>query len=361
MTKIMKIKYNTKRKKYIKRKKNDKTIKRRKYYLKKIRGGGQMTVNQRQNLITNYQLELDKLLNKVKSSLTTIATEKDFYNMIESRQDEVNDIVNKYICPLLMNDIAPDAPNEKVVQEINKYLDESIVELSKLRSKIPNLPPAFRLVQPKDIIPLFTNKYLSRMDIVFKYIKGYILSIDDSLDALLFIFRTIFSSPITDEMKSKLYHIIFKMYEEKIKNYSDEVYTTNSSEKQRVHKMVTLMMNLATLESNFDLIKFIVFNNVDIQDYLINKHKSIKDFILSYGNIRYIKMTRKIPIYNYWNSLVEKRTGMNIFDFKRKLLDYVKSNDICRVLYYNYHFIIDYEVQLICKKTLNIKNDIIPS
>jgi hypothetical protein len=66
---------------------------------------------------------MDKLLNKVKSSLTTIATEKDFYNMIESRQDEVNDIVNKYICPLLMNDIAPDAPNEKVVQEINKYLD----------------------------------------------------------------------------------------------------------------------------------------------------------------------------------------------------------------------------------------------
>jgi hypothetical protein len=332
MSKIMKIKHNTKRKKYIKKKKNDKTIKRKKYSSKKIRGGAQLSVNQRQNLITNYKLDLEKLLNKVKSSLTSLTTDRDFYNMIESRQDEVNDIVNKYICVLLINDIAPDAPNEKVVQEINKYLDESIVELSKLRSKIPNLPPAFRLVQPKDIIPLFTNKYLSRMDIVFKYIKGYILSIDDSLDALLFIFRTIFSSPITDEMKSKLYHIIFKMYEEKIKNYSDEVYTTNSSEKQRVHKMVTLMMNLATLESNFDLIKFIVFNNVDIQDYLINKHKSIKDFILSYGNIRYIKMTRKIPIYNYWNSLVEKRTGMNIFDFKRKLLDYVKSNDICRVL-----------------------------
>jgi hypothetical protein len=332
MTKIMKIKYNTKRKKYIKRKKNDKTIKRRKYYLKKIRGGGQMTVNQRQNLITNYQLELDKLLNKVKSSLTTIATEKDFYNMIESRQDEVNDIVNKYICPLLMNDIAPDAPNEKVVQEINKYLDESIVELSKLRSKIPNLPPAFRLVQPKDIIPLFTNNYLSRMDIVFKYIKGYIVPTDEKLDGLLFIFRTIYNSPTTDEVKSKMYHMIFEMYEDKIKNYTDEVYTTNSSEKQRVHKMVTLMMNLATLESNFDLIKFIVFNNVDIQDYLINKHKSIKDFILSYGNIRYIKMTRKIPIYNYWNSLVEKRTGMNVFEFKRKLIEYVKSNDICRVI-----------------------------
>ena len=92
------------------------------------------------------------------------------------------------------------------------------------------------------------------------------------------------------------------------------------------------MMNLATLESNFDLIKFIVFNNVDIQNYLINKHKSIKDFMLSYGNIRYIKMTRKIPIYNYWNSLVEKRTGMNVFEFKRKLLEYVKSNDICRVI-----------------------------
>jgi hypothetical protein len=117
-----------------------------------------------------------------------------------------------------MNDITPDAPNEKVVQEINKYLKESIIDLSKLRSKIPNLPSSYPLIQATNIIPLFTNKYLSRMDIVFKYIKGYILSIDDSLDALLFIFRTIFSSPITDEMKSKLYHIIFKMYEEKIKN-----------------------------------------------------------------------------------------------------------------------------------------------
>jgi len=55
MPKIMKIKHNTKRKKYIKKKKNDKTIKRRKHTFKKIRGGAPMTVNQRQNLITKYK------------------------------------------------------------------------------------------------------------------------------------------------------------------------------------------------------------------------------------------------------------------------------------------------------------------
>ena len=332
MKKIMKIKHNTKRKKYIKKKKNHKTIKRRKHGLKKMYGGAPMTVNQRQNLITKYKLDLDKLLNNVRTNLTTMRTDRDFNNLIESKQNEINQIAEKYICILLMNDITPDTPIEKVVQEINKYIKESNIDLSSLRSKIPSLPPSYPLIQSTNIIPLFTNKYLSRMDIVFKYIKGYILSVDDSLDALLFIFRTIYNSPTTDELKSKMYHIIFKIYEDKIKNYTDEVYTTNSSEKQRVHKIVTLVMNLATLESNFDLIKFIVFNNVDVQDYLINKHKSIKDFMLSYGNIRYIKMTRKIPIYNYWNSLVEKRTGMNIFDFKRKLLDYVKSNDICKVL-----------------------------
>ena len=332
MKKIMKIKHNTKRKKYIKKKKNHKTIKRRKHGLKKMYGGAPMTVNQRQNLITKYKLDLDKLLNNVRTNLTTMRTDRDFNNFIESKQNEINQIAEKYICILLMNDITPDTPIERVVQEINKYIKESNIDLSSLRSKIPSLPPSYPLIQATNIIPLFTNKYLSRMDIVFKYIKGYILSVDDSLDALLFIFRTIYNSPTTDELKSKMYHIIFKIYEDKIKNYTDEVYTTNSSEKQRVHKIVTLVMNLATLESNFDLIKFIVFNNVDVQDYLINKHKSIKDFMLSYGNIRYIKMTRKIPIYNYWNSLVEKRTGMNIFGFKRKLLDYVKSNDICRVL-----------------------------
>jgi uncharacterized coiled-coil protein SlyX len=332
MTKIMKIKHNTKRKKYIKKKKNDKTIKRRKHYSKKIYGGAPMSVNQRQNLITKYKLDLDKLINKFKNNMSSVNTEKEFYNAIDSNKTSVDEIVDKYICILLMNDIATDAPNEKVVEEINKYVKETIIDLSKLRSKVPNLPPSYPLIQSKDIIPFFIKKYLSRMDIIFKYIKGHILSIDDNLDALLFIFRTIYSSPITDETKSKMYHMIFEMYKDKIKNYTDEVYTTNSSEKQRVHKMVTLMMNLATLESNFDLIKFIVFNNVDIQDYLINKHKSVKDFILSYGNIRYIKMTRKIPIYNYWNSLVEKRTGMNVFEFKRKLIDYVKSSDICKVL-----------------------------
>ena len=42
MKKIMKIKHNTKRKKYIKKKKNYKTIKRRKHYFKKIYGGAQI-------------------------------------------------------------------------------------------------------------------------------------------------------------------------------------------------------------------------------------------------------------------------------------------------------------------------------
>jgi hypothetical protein len=332
MTKIMKIKHNTKRKKYIKKKKNDKTIKRRKHYLKKIYGGAPMTVNQRQNLITKYKLDLDKLLNKFKNNMSSVNTEKDFYNVIESNKTSVDEIVDKYICILLINDIATDAPNEKVVEEINKYVKESIIDLSKVTTKVPNLPSSYPLIQSKDIIPFFINKYLSRMDIIFKYIRGDILSIDGDLDALLFIFRTIYSSPVTDEVKSKMYHIIFKIYEDKIKNYTDNVYTTTDKGKQRHHKMVTLMMNLATIESNFDLIKFIVFNNVDIQDYLVSKHKSTKDFILSYGNIRYIKMTRKIPIYNYWNSLVEKRTGMNVFEFKRKLIDYVKSSDICKVL-----------------------------
>ena len=254
MKKIMKIKHNTKRKKYIKKKKNHKTIKRRKHGLKKMYGGAPMTVNQRQNLITKYKLDLDKLLNNVRTNLTTMRTDRDFNNLIESKQNEINQIAEKYICILLMNDITPDTPIEKVVQEINKYIKESNIDLSSLRSKIPSLPPSYPLIQSTNIIPLFTNKYLSRMDIVFKYIKGYILSVDDSLDALLFIFRTIYNSPTTDELKSKMYHIIFKIYEDKIKNYTDEVYTTNSSEKQRVHKIVTLVMNLATLESNFDLI-----------------------------------------------------------------------------------------------------------
>jgi len=328
----MKIKHNTKRKKYIKKKKNDKTIKRRKYSSKKIRGGAQLTVNQRQNLITNYQLELDKLLNKVKSSLTSAETEKDFYNIIESRQDEVNDVVSKYICALLINDIAPDAPNDKVVQEINKYVNESKIDLGKVRSKIPNLPLSYPMIQPRNIIPLFVNKYLNRMDIILKHIAGYILSTDDKLNGLLFIFNTIDNSRNTDEVKNKLYNIIFKMYENKIKNFTDEVYTTTSSGKQREHKIVTLMMILSKLESNFELIKYIVSNNVDIQNYMTVKHKSIKDFVLSYGDIRYIKMTRKIPIYNYWSTLIQSRSGMNIFEFKRKLLEYVKSNDICGVI-----------------------------
>jgi hypothetical protein len=332
MSKIKKIKHNTKRKKYIKKKKNHKTIKRKKHFFKKIRGGAPMTDAQRYNAGKTYEANLKKLLDNVKIILTSVTTDKEFYNVIENKNDDINKIVDNDICKLLINDITPNTPNDKVVQEINKYVNESKIDLSKLRSKIPNLPSSYPLIQPRNIIPFFINKYLNRMDIVFKYIKGYIVTTDEKLDGLLFIFRTIYNSPTTDEVKSKMYHMVFEMYEDKIKNYTDEVYTTSSSEKQRVHKMVTLMMNLATLESNFDLIKFIVFNNVDIQDYLINKHKSIKDFILSYGNIRYIKMTRKIPIYNYWNSLVEKRTGMNIFDFKRKLLDYVKSNDICRVI-----------------------------
>ena len=230
---------------------------------------------------------------------------------------------------MLINDITQDTPNDKVVQEINKYVKDSIIDLGKVRSKIPNLPSSYPLIQSKDIIPFFINKYLNRMDIIFKYIKGHILLIDNELEALLFIFRTIYSSQNTDEMKSKLYHVVFKIYEDKIKNYTDQVYTIAGKGK---HKIVTLIINLVTLESNFDLIKFIIFNNVDIQDYIVNKHKSIKDFILSYGDIRYIKMTRKIPVYNYWNSLVKTRTGMDIFEFKRKLLDYVKTNDICRVI-----------------------------
>ena len=330
MTKIMKIKHNTKRKKYIKKKKNNKTIKRRKHYSKKTYGGGPMSVNQRQNLITKYKLDLDKLLNKFKNNINSVSTDQDFYNAIESIKVEINEIIDKYICILLVNDIATDAPNDKVVQEINKYVKETVVDLSKARSKIPNLPPSYPLIQSKDIIPLFINKYLSRMDIIFKYIKGHILSIDNELDALLFIFRTIYSSKVTDETKSKIYHIIFKIYEDKIKNYTDEVYTTTEKGKQRHHKMVTLMMILAPIESNFDLIKFIVFNNVDIQDYLINKHKSVKDFILSYGDIRFIKLTRTIPIYNYWNSIVERLNGINIFGLKNKLLEYVKTNDICK-------------------------------
>lgn len=332
MSKIMKIKHNTKRKKYIKKKKNDKTIKRRKPHFKKIRGGAPMTVNQRQNLITKYKLDLDKLLNKVRNSLTSVTNDRDFYNMIESKQNEINEIVDKYICILLMNDITPDAPNERIIQEINKYLDESIIDLSKLRSKIPNLPPVYRIIQPKDIIPLFINKYTSRMDIIFKYIAGFIVSTDDKLDGLLFIFDKIYRSEITNETKSKLYSIIFKIYENKIKNFTDEVYTNTSSEKQRQHKIVTLMMILAKLENNFDLIKYIVSNNVDIQNYMISKHKSIKDFIIDYGDIRYIKLTRTIPVYNYWNPLVQKRFGMNIFEFKRKLSEYIKTNDICRVI-----------------------------
>lgn len=331
MSKRMKKHNNTKRKKYIK-KKNNKTNRKRKHGFKKICGGGQMTVNQRQNLVTAYKLDLDKLVNKVKGSVGSITTERDFYNMVETKQDEVNQIIDKYVCVLLMNDITLETPIEKVVQEVNKYIKESVVDLSKLQSKIPSLPDSYPLIQSKDIISIFLNKYLNRMDIIFKYIKGYILSIDSSLEALIFIIRSIYSSSKTNETKSKLYQTVFKIYEDKIKNFTDEIYTTTDVKKQGVHKMVTLMMYLATLEANFELIKFIVFNNVDIQDYLVNKHKSIKDFILSYGNIRFIKFTRTIPIYNYWNSLVQKRLGMNVFDFRRKLTEYVKSIDVCKVL-----------------------------
>ena len=87
MKKIIKIKHNTKRKKYIKKKKNHKTIKRRKHYLKKIYGGAQMSVNQRQNFLNSYKIDLDKLLNKVKSSLTSVTTDNDFYNTIDSKKD----------------------------------------------------------------------------------------------------------------------------------------------------------------------------------------------------------------------------------------------------------------------------------
>ena len=333
MKKVMKIKHNTKRKKYIKRKKNHKTIKRRKVCFKKICGGAPpMSVNQRQNAETTYNLNLNKLLNNVKTILTSLTTEKDFYNMIENKQEDINKIIDNDICKLLMNDLASDASNEKVVQEVNKYVEKSHIDLRNLRSKIPNLPLGSNLIQPKNMIPLFVNKYTDRMDIITKYIDGYVVPIDGKLNALLFIVDVIDNSRNTDEVKSELYRTIFEIYKNNIKNFTDEVYTNTSSEKQREHKIVTLMMTLAKLESNFELIKYIVSNNADVQNYMMTKHKSIKDFILSYGNIRYIKLTRKIPIYNYWNSLVEKRTGMNIFEFKKKLLDYVKSNDICRVL-----------------------------
>ena len=333
MKKVMKIKHNTKRKKYIKRKKNHKTIKRRKVCFKKICGGAPpMSVNQRQNAETTYNLNLNKLLNNVKTILTSLTTEKDFYNMIENKQKDINKIIDNDICKLLMNDLASDASNEKVVQEVNKYVEKSHIDLRNLRSKIPNLPSSYPLIQPKNMIPLFVNKYRSRMDIITKYIDGYVVPIDGKLNALLFIVDVIDNSRNTDEVKSELYRTIFEIYKNNIKNFTDEVYTNTSSEKQREHKIVTLMMTLAKLESNFELIKYIVSNNADVQNYMMTKHKSIKDFILSYGDILYIKMTRKIPIYNYWNSLVEKRTGMNIFEFKRKLLDYVNSNDICRVI-----------------------------
>ena len=333
MKKVMKIKHNTKRKKYIKRKKNHKTIKRRKVCFKKICGGAPpMSVNQRQNAETTYNVNLDKLLKNVNTILRTLTTEKEFYNMIESKQEDINKIIENDICKLLMNDLASDASNEKVVQEVNKYVEKSHIDLRNLRSKIPNLPLGYNLIQPKDMIPLFVNKYTDRMDIITKYIDGYVVPIDGKLNALLFIVDVIDNSQNTDEVKSELYRTIFEIYKNNIKNFTDEVYTNTSSEKQREHKIVTLMTTLAKLESNFELVKYIVSNNADVQNYMMTKHKSIKDFILSYGNIRYIKLTRKIPIYNYWNSLVEKRTGMNIFEFKKKLLDYVKSNDICRVL-----------------------------
>ena len=333
MKKIIKIKYNTKRKKYIKRKKNHKTIKRRKVCFKKICGGAPpMSVNQRQNVSNQYKSDLEKLLKKLNTISKSLITEKDFYNMIENNHEDINKIIEKHICILLMNDLASDASNEKVVQEINKYLNESIIDLSKVRLKIPNLPPVYRVIQPKDIIPFFINNYTDRMDIITKYIDGYVVPIDGKLNALLFIVDVIDNSRNTDEVKSELYRTIFEIYKNNIKNFTDEVYTNTSSEKQREHKIVTLMTTLAKLESNFELVKYIVSNNADVQNYMMTKHKSIKDFILSYGNIRYIKLTRKIPIYNYWNSLVEKRTGMNIFEFKRKLLDYVNSNDICRVI-----------------------------
>ena len=333
MKKVMKIKHNTKRKKYIKRKKNHKTIKRRKVCFKKICGGAPpMSVNQRQNVSNQYKSDLEKLLKKLNTISKSLITEKDFYNMIENNHEDINKIIEKHICILLMNDLASDASNEKVVQEINKYLNESIIDLSKVRLKIPNLPPVYRVIQPKDIIPFFINNYTDRMDIITKYIDGYVVPIDGKLNALLFIVHVIDRSQNTDEVKSELYRTIFEIYKNNIKNFTDEVYTNTSSEKQREHKIVTLMMTLAKLESNFELIKYIVSNNADVQNYMMTKHKSIKDFILSYGDILYIKMTRKIPIYNYWNSLVEKRTGMNIFEFKRKLLDYVNSNDICRVI-----------------------------
>ena len=291
-----------------------------------------MSVNQRQNVSNQYKSDLEKLLKKLNTISKSLITEKDFYNMIENNHEDINKIIEKHICILLMNDLASDASNEKVVQEINKYLNESIIDLSKVRLKIPNLPPVYRVIQPKDIIPFFINNYTDRMDIITKYIDGYVVPIDGKLNALLFIVDVIDNSRNTDEVKSELYRTIFEIYKNNIKNFTDEVYTNTSSEKQREHKIVTLMTTLAKLESNFELVKYIVSNNADVQNYMMTKHKSIKDFILSYGNIRYIKLTRKIPIYNYWNSLVEKRTGMNIFEFKRKLLDYVNSNDICRVI-----------------------------
>jgi hypothetical protein len=99
-----------------------------------------------------------------------------------------------------------------VVQEINKYLNESIIDLSKVRLKIPNLPPVYRVIQPKDIIPFFINNYTDRMDIITKYIDGYVVPIDGKLNALLFIVHVIDRSQNTDEVKSELYRTIFEIY-----------------------------------------------------------------------------------------------------------------------------------------------------
>jgi hypothetical protein len=103
MSKIKKIKHNTKRTKYIKKKKNHKTIKRKKHFFKKIRGGAPMTDAQRYNAGKTYEANLKKLLDNVKIILTSVTTDKEFYNVIENKNDDINKIVDNDICKLLIN------------------------------------------------------------------------------------------------------------------------------------------------------------------------------------------------------------------------------------------------------------------
>jgi len=324
---MKKIKQLTRRKKYIK--KNNKKVKTKKYakkkFFKKIYKGGELSSKERTELYQNYTKDMNNIVNKVQNSLSKVSSANDLKKLIDSVKKSydptkitIYSIIEKYICPLLINDNKSKLTDEDVFNEVNQYIEMSKIDLSK--TKIPNLPKSIYLMNLFDIVDVFINKYPENMVIV-RYLEVNLKSIDntENINQLIMILNIIYHSNYDYTVKYQLYKFYLFLYKEEIKKHDE------------LKNLVNMIIILSTQENTYEFINFIVEKNPTIKEKM--NHVSLKDIILSNAKNVNLKITRSIPVYIFWNSLFEEKTGMNIFDFKRAFFKYISTTDnICSVI-----------------------------